>query len=81
MTGPSFHQVVQAIDRADIEDVKRHRLMLLTIGRRYLDAGDGLTPHGVEALDHYVTMIARSAIGEADCLTYADILAQVVATG
>jgi hypothetical protein len=81
MMDPSFHQVVQAIDQADIEEVQRHRLMLLAIGRRYLDAGDGLTPHGVEALDHYVTMVARSAIGEADCLTYADILALVEATG
>jgi len=77
MTEPDFSEVVHAIDQAVISDVLRHRYMMMAIGLRYVDAGDGLTPGSIEALDQYMAMVTRAASGEHDLMNYTDIVALV----
>jgi hypothetical protein len=77
MTEPNFGEVVRSIDQAVMSDVLRHRYIMMAIGLRYVDAGDGLTPGSIPALDQYMTMVTRAASGEHDLTSYADILALV----
>lgn len=74
---PGFREVIEHIDRADISDVLRRRCMLHALGRRFLEAGDGLTPATFEVLEHYLVVQGRRASGEGDFPTYAEILAQL----
>jgi hypothetical protein len=76
---PGFREVIEQIDRADISDAMRRRCMLHALGRRFLEAGDGLTPATFEVLDHYLVMQGRRAAGEGDFPTYAEIMAQLSA--
>ncbi|MGI9623192.1 MAG: hypothetical protein ACR2PK_10180 [Acidimicrobiales bacterium] len=78
MTGPTFHDVVAAIDRANVSEDRRHQLLSMAIGRRYLDAGSDIAPNPVDTLDFYTQLLpGETAAAEAEYITYADILAQV----
>ena len=77
MTEPDFGTAIRAIDRAVLADVLRHRYTMMAIGLRYMDAGDGLTPGSLEALEQYMAMVTQAATGEHDLVTYTDILALV----
>lgn len=74
LTDRHFVETVTAIDRAPITDRRRHQLTLIAIGCRFLEAGGGIVPRQVEALEVYMTLATEGTANSTKALSYADIL-------